>query len=52
MRKSLRCASGVSLLYGKVGAVMTQQSPGVSDELREDVRPELSALQDGVRCAG
>lgn len=39
-------------LYGKVGAVITQQSPGPSDERRQDVRPEMRARKDGVRCVG
>ncbi len=52
MRKPWRWgASVVSPLYGKVGAVITQQSPSVSDELREDVKPESSALRGEVRCA-
>lgn len=53
MRKPLRCGvSGVSSLYGKVGAVITQQRPGVVDELFEDVKPKLRAVQVEVRCAG
>lgn len=42
----------MSPVYGKVGAVIAHKSPGASDELRQDVRPELRARPDGVRCVG